>query len=262
MNTLRFLLGGSGGRPKPSPAPGGHKRLACLLLGWLAGCPWGAGGVHAHELEAPKGTVVLRPGPLIQLSFRIPLSAALKQVLAPDTDASAFWVAQAAMPSEVFKAQWQQAQQAWERQTQVSAQGAAAQATPRVGPSSAGASPDNKGELRATLRWRWPSAQEVQSGLQQRLMQAMATPHDHSHEASFEIQAEARWPGVDSARLNTDSIRLQLPDSWGRVLVVNYQPRQQWIDAGQAQSLSFPSLPAPGPQRMPMADRSRNVEGH
>ena len=81
--------------------------------------------------------------------------------------------------------------------------------------------------MRSTF-FTWPSAHDVQYAVRQRAMQtvvaAPAHGHEHGHESIAEVRAEAHL------QQETDSLRVQFPPEFEKVMVVSYRPNQVWVD--------------------------------
>jgi hypothetical protein len=81
------------------------------------------------------------------------------------------------------------------------------------------------GKSATFTQWVWPEAAMVQNLLQQRAMQTVVAPTDHSHVVPTEIRAEVKSANA----ADFSSVNLQLPVQFQQVLVVSYQPKQVWL---------------------------------
>jgi hypothetical protein len=164
----------------------------------------------AHELPANRLTLVLRDETHLSLSYRVDYTAALHQALAPKRALQEFVVMYSAMKPADFQ------------QELVRAQAKFSSGTRLVLPT---------GQSLPITRWYWPEPTRVQAHLQARAMQALVGAGDHAHEASLEIGADAAAPR------HITSVALRLPEEFGKVMVVSYQPRQAWVEPRAAANL-------------------------
>lgn len=164
----------------------------------------------AHELPANRLTLVLRDETHLSLTCRVDYTAALHQALAPKRTLQEFVVMYSAMKPADFQKEMVRAQSKFSTGTRL------------VLPTGA--------SLPIT-RWYWPEPTRVQAQLQARAMQALVGASDHEHETSLEIGADA------TANRPIKSVALSLPEEFGKVMVVSYQPRQTWVEPRTAASL-------------------------
>ena len=191
---------------------------------------------QAHELPANRLTLVLRDTHHITLTYHLDYLAyvqALHQALAPQRAAAEFVLMLAAMPAPEFQKEQARAHAKFSKSTQLNLQ---------------------SGEALMLTNWQWPSAVRAHALMQQRAMQAVVgggrgggggggggggSDHAHgatneaAHDASpgnapFEIRAEA------TSTRRIDAVNARLPDEFGNVLVVSYQPKQAWLKRGSA----------------------------
>jgi hypothetical protein len=181
------------------------KRL--LMAAWLC---FVLAAVSAHELPANRLTLVLRDETLLSLTYRVDYTAALHQALAPKRALQEFVVMYSAMKPADFQKEMVRAQTKFSSGTRL------------VLPT---------GESLPITRWYWPEPSRVQAQLQERAMQALVGAGDHEHETSLEIGADV------TARRHITSVALRLPEAFGKVMVVSYQPRQAWVEPRAAASL-------------------------
>ena len=177
---------------------------ACLLWTLLT-------SAAAHELPSNRATLVLRDEQHLALSFFVDYTGVLHKVLAPQQSLEAFVLLYSAMKPQAFQTQLLNAQGKLQASTTVLFQG---------------------GKAANLTQWAWPDAATVQQLLQQRAMQAVIAPSDHSHVAQTEIRAETRADNPGDLR----AITLQLPAEFQDVLVVSYQPKQVWASPGKGPS--------------------------
>jgi hypothetical protein len=174
---------------------------ACLLWAMmLSAC--------AHELQSNRATLVLRDDQHLTLSFFVDYTAVLHQVLAPQQPLEEFVLMYAAMKPQALQAQLLNAQRKLQGSTAVVLR---------------------DGKAANLTQWAWPDAAAVQKLLQQRAMQLVIAPADHSHVAQTEIRAET----TSASEGDFNSVTLQLPAELQDVLVVSYQPKQVWASPGK-----------------------------
>ena len=166
-----------------------------------------AASTVAHELPSNRATLVLRDRQHLSLTFFVDYANVLHQVLAPKRSMQEFVLTYSAMKPQEF-------------QTQL----LAAQSKLQGGTGLAFAS----GKTAALTRWVWPQAAVVQNLLQQRAMQSVVAPADHSHAVQTEIRTETLSANPD----DLTSVTLRLPPEFQQVLVVSYQPRQVFVKPG------------------------------
>lgn len=176
--------------------------ISSLLMLWAL-----ATSAVAHELSSNRATLVLRDRQHLSLTFFVDYTIVLHQVLAPKRSMQEFVLIYSAMKPQEFQTQLLAAQGKLQSSTGVAfASGKAASLT----------------------GWVWPQAAAVQNLLQQRAMQLVVAPADHSHTVQTEIRAETQ-----SANPNDlSTLTLQLPREYQQVLVVSYQPRQVFVKPG------------------------------
>jgi hypothetical protein len=170
------------------------KKIALGLL--LAACAAG------HELQDNRATLVLRDRTHLSVTLYLSYPEALHQALAPQRQFLAFLLIYSEMKTELLQKELLRAQARFQSTTHLYL-------------------PDKETSL---VNWVWPDAKAVQSMLQRRVMQAMVDPDAHAHEAPVEVHADA------NAALEIQSVRVQFPLEWQRVLVVWYRPSQQWVE--------------------------------
>lgn len=175
---------------------------ACLLWALVT-------SAGAHELQANRATLVLRDEQHLTLSFFVDYIGVLHKVLAPQQSFEAFVLLYSAMKPQVFQTQLLNAQRKLQASTAVLFQG---------------------GKAATLTQWVWPDAAAVHQLLQQRAMQAVIAPADHSHVAQTEIRVETRADNQG----DFSAITLQLPTEFQDVLVVSYQPKQVWASPGNS----------------------------
>lgn len=157
----------------------------------------------AHELQDNRATLVLRDKTHLSVTLFIAYTQALHLALAPQRPYAAFLVAYSSMKPEDLQKELQKAQAKFQSETKL-----------LLAPG---------GEIGLT-NWIWPDAKQVQTLLQQRVMQAMVDPNGHSHEAPVEIRADA------NAKQDVASAKIQFPEEFRKVLVVAFRPTQLWVE--------------------------------
>ena len=175
---------------------------ACLLWAMLT-------SVSAHELQSNRATLVLRDDQYLTLSLFVDYTGVLHKVLAPQQPLEAFVLMYAAMTLQAFQAQLLSAQRKLQGSTAVVL---------------------HDGKAASLTQWVWPDVAAVQKLLQQRAMQLVVAPADHSHVAQTEIRAET----TSASEGDFNSVTLQLPAELQDVLVVSYKPKQVWASPGKA----------------------------
>ncbi len=196
-----------------------HRMLTSLKWWAVLTVLWMASVSSAHELPANRLTLVLRDTHHVTLTYHLDYLAyvrALHQALAPQRAAAEFVLMLAAMPAPEFQKEQARAHAKFSKGTQLNLQ---------------------NGEALMLTNWQWPSAVRAHALMQQRAMQAVVGGGEHEHEASndpstgnapFEIRAEA------TSTHRIDAVNARLPDEFGNVLVVSYQPNQAWLKRGSA----------------------------
>ena len=183
--------------------------LAALLLSCLV-----AGGACAHEMQANRLTLVLRDRNHLALTFYVDFPDALHRILAPKRPFQEFALVHAAMKPQDFQKELLRAQ-------------AKIQASTRLTLAD--------GRDAAIVNWAWPEPARVHAALQERLMQAVVAPADHSHGEPVEIRAEV------AAERDIDAVSVRLPEEFQQVLVVSYRPAQVWVGpSAPAAAIRFP----------------------
>jgi hypothetical protein len=200
-----------------------HRRLTSLKWWAVLTVLWMASVSSAHELPANRLTLVMRDTQHVTLTYHLDYLAyvrALHQALAPQRPAAEFVLMLAAMPAPEFQKEQARAHAKFSKGTQLNLQ---------------------NGQALVLTNWQWPNAARAHALMQQRAMQAVVGggggAGDHAHEAangaspgntSFEIRAEA------TSTRRIDAVNARLPDEFGNVLVVSYQPKQAWVKRGGA----------------------------
>lgn len=182
-------------------------RLMSALLLLLA-----AAFAPAHELQANRATLVLREQRHLTLTLYLDYAQALHQALSPEVGFPEFIAVHAAMTPEEFQAELGRAQAKFESGTRLTLA---------------------DGEALVLGHWAWPDAAALQASLQQRAMQLIVAPEEHSHVEPVEIHAEV------TANADVDTLSLDLPPEFGQVLVVWYQPQQIWVAPDAAATIAF-----------------------
>jgi hypothetical protein len=173
-----------------------NRGLIAFLL-WLL-----IGNVCAHELEANRLTLVLRERNHLSLTFFVNYTDALYRALAAQRTFQEFVLIYSAMPPQEFQKELLRAQLKFQTTTRLSL---------------------STGQEVLAKKWIWPDPAKVQRMLQERAMQAMVAPEQHTHETALEIRAEL------TSERDISALKISLPDEFQSVLVVSYQPRQIWV---------------------------------
>jgi hypothetical protein len=181
--------------------------LVALATGALQG-----GAVLAHEIESSRATLVLRDRQHLSMTVFVDFVGVLHQALAPKVSVRDFVLMHAAMKPEEFQSLLLRAQNKLEGNFVITLK---------------------SGKVARLTQWVWPDALAVQNQLQQRAMQAVVAPTEHSHVVPTEIRAEARSSSIS----DFSSITIKLPAEFRQVLVVSYQPTQTWVRPNE------PSMP-------------------
>jgi hypothetical protein len=179
----------------------------CALLGSAACAPT----VFAHEIEANRATVVLRDRQHLSLTFFLDLINVLHQTLAPKQMLRSFVLNYAAMSSDEFQKDLDKARKRLQGSTFVSLP---------------------NGKKVHLSQWVWPDRAAVQALFQQRAMQAVVAPGEHTHVVPVEIRVEVKTASPE----NFSSLQLQFPAEFDQILVVYYAPRQIWVKPGNSSS--------------------------
>lgn len=182
--------------PTPSQA---FLRSACAIGGLLAttlAC--------AHELPADRLALVQRDATHLSLQLLVDLPALLHRTLSPQTPRAEFLLALSAQSPEQIDAAMVKLRARVEPALRLTANGAA-----------------------LTLsHWHWPSRSQVQALLQQRAMRLVVAPAEHAHDEPQEVTADA------VAQQPLARVQVDLPPEMRPLMLVNYRPRQRWVDAG------------------------------
>ncbi len=157
----------------------------------------------AHELEDNRATLVLRDQTHISVTFYIAYGDALQMALAPRRNPVDFIAAVSSMNLESLEKQLTKAEETFRKGAHLYT------ASGREIPLG---------------NWVFPGARVVQQNLQKRVMQAMVDPAGHAHDEPLEIHADGYSPEAVTA------VRIQLPEEFGKVLVVAYRPSQVWVE--------------------------------
>ena len=160
---------------------------------------------QAHELQENRATLVLRDKTHVTITLYIAYTDALYQALAPQRPFAAFLLVYSAMKPDELQKELRKAETRFESATHLYLPTAAARPL-------------------TVTNWNWPDVKQVQTMLQQRMMQAIADPNGHSHETPIEVRAEA------NAQQEITALTIKLPEEFQRVLVVSYRPNQVWVD--------------------------------
>jgi len=179
-------------------------RPARLVLALALACV--SQGVWPHELVENKVTLVLRDERHVSLSFFIRLPQAMHLALEPHTPYTPWVLRYAAATSAQCQALLSRAQAVLQPDVRVQVPG--------------------QKDLRLSA-WRWPSPAQLQAVFQQITMQTLTGDPDGAHEPLSEFSAEA------TADAPIRSLNVSMPEAFGRVLLVSYQPRQAWANPRQ-----------------------------
>lgn len=179
------------------------KRLVLLLTLCAA--------AFAHDLEDNRATLVLRDPTHLSVTLYLNYPEALHKALLPQRDYGAFLLIYSSMKPDELRKELLRAQAKFESTTQLT--------TPT-------------GAHLKLSGWLWPDTKQVQTLLQQQVMQAMVDGHPHS--APQEIRADALAPTP------IETLTAQFPPEFQKVLVVSYKPNQVWITgSGQQPPIRF-----------------------
>ncbi|MDI4634565.1 hypothetical protein J7U46_16010 [Pelomonas sp. V22] len=157
---------------------------------------------QAHELPADRLTLVQRDATHLSLQLYVDLPALMHRCLSPQTPLAAFVLALSSQSPVELEPALQRLRTCVEPKLRLRREGAPLQ----------------------IANWRWPSVTRVQSLIQQRAMQLVVAPSDHAHDPPEEITADAVSADGMSA------LSLELPTELQPLMLVNYRPRQRWID--------------------------------
>lgn len=159
-------------------------------------------GAQAHELPADRLTLVQRDATHLSLQLYVDLPALMHRCLSPQTPAAAFMLALSSQSPAELESAVRALRTCVEPKLRLRREGAPLQ----------------------IASWRWPSVARIHSLLQQRTMQLVVAPSDHAHDPPEEITADAVSADGMSA------LSLELPPELQPLMLVNYRPRQRWID--------------------------------
>ncbi len=162
-----------------------------------------AGSASGHELQDNRATIVLRDKINLSMTLFLNYPEALHLALSPQRTFSEFLVVYSSMKPEDLRKELQRAETKFQAETKLVL-------SPGV-------------ELTIT-NWIWPDSKQVQEMLQQRVMQAMVDPGNHTHAAPAEIHAAA------IAKREVVSVRVQFPEAFRQVVVVAFRPSQLTLD--------------------------------
>lgn len=169
--------------------------------------------ICAHELQDNRATLVLRDKTHVSVTVFLDYVDVLHRVLAPERSMQDFVLFYSGLPASSFKTALEKAQDRLRQQTTA----ATVEGRPAV-----------------LDRWIWPDASQVQNILQQRAMQALVAPNDHGHGTQLEVRYQLSAPHAITA------LHVIFPKAFQRVLLVSYQPKQQWSDAaGKVTAVTF-----------------------
>ena len=147
--------------------------------------------------------LVLRERGHISVTLYIGYTEALHQALAPQRPYAAFLLVYSAMKPEDLQKELIRAQARFQSGTRMYA---------------------STGKETPLTNWTWPNAKQVQSMLQQHIMQATVDPGGHYHEPPVEIHADA------NSTQEITSLKVQFPEEFREVLVVSFRPNQVWVE--------------------------------
>ena len=185
-------------------------RLSLLILVAAALLP-APRAVHAHDLEDNRATLVLRDQTHLTVSLFLNYPEALHKALQPNRDYGAFLLLYSSMKPDDWKKELLRAQAKFESTLRLVPQGATQPLT--------------------LTGWTWPDVKQVQSLLQQQVMQAMVDGHVHGPPVEVHAEAVAAKP--------ITSLSVRLPAEFQKVLVVSYRPNQTWSQPGTATDIKF-----------------------
>jgi hypothetical protein len=158
---------------------------------------------EAHELVVNRATLVLRDDTHVSITLYIAYADVLHAALAPRQTTAEFLTMYSAMNMQALQKQLTRAQALFQAGIKLYL------------PS---------GQPIALSNWIWPDPHQVQSMIQQRIMQAMVDPTGHAHDEPLEIHVDANSPQKVVA------VRAQFPVQFQQVLVVWYHPSQFWVE--------------------------------
>lgn len=157
-----------------------------------------------HELAEDRLTIVQRDARHLSLQLLVDMPALLHRVNAPGQPAAPFILTLSAQPPAQVAAAMQKVQQRLQ----------------------AGLQLRQAGQVLRLVNWRWPDTGRVQEALRQRAMQMVVAPHEHSHDSTLKIEAEA------VASQDIGAVSLALPAELKPLMMVSYRPQQRWIAPG------------------------------
>ena len=164
---------------------------------------WIAAAAPAHELQDNRATLVLRDQTHVSVTLYLSYGEALHLALAPQRPMAEFLMVYSAMNPDALQRELNKAQARFQAGTRLYLAG---------------------GRELPLANWIFPGAKQVQTMLQQRIMQAIVDPGGHAHDEPIEIRADANSPEP------VTSVRVQFPEEFQKVLVVAYRPSQLWVE--------------------------------
>jgi hypothetical protein len=157
----------------------------------------------AHELMVNRATLVLRDDTHVSITLYLAYADALHAALAPRQSTAEFLTMYSAMNPQALQKELSRAQAQFQSGTKLYLA---------------------DGQPIALTNWLWPDARQVQTMIQQRIMQAMVDPAGHAHDEPLEIHADANSPQ------KIVGLRVQFPAEFQQVLLVWYRPSQTWVE--------------------------------
>lgn len=161
-------------------------------------------GAGAHEWTDNRATLVLRDRTHLSATLYVTYSEVLHRVLAPTKKYQDFLVKYSAIDPAQFERELLRAQSTLQAGTKIYGK---------------------DGADFAIKSWHWPDAAQVQGAIRARTMQAVREPGSHAHEAPMEIRVDL------SAGQEIQSVAVQFPDAFQKMLVVSYRPNQVWVES-------------------------------
>lgn len=175
------------------------KKIIVFIIGALV-----VKNLSAHELTESRATLILRDQTHITANIYIDYSRVLHHVLMPEKKYAEFLLIYAGLKSEEFEQTLVQVQK--ELQSEIKIAG-------------------NNGSKLSEGVWYWPSATDVQKSIREQAMQLMVDPTAHINHSISEIHTDM------VATQKIESVNIQFPHEFDKVLVVSYQPNQVWVEA-------------------------------
>jgi hypothetical protein len=160
----------------------------------------------AHELADNRATLVLRDRTHLSLTLFIRYTEAVHRALAPRASYGEFLLALSTMSAGDFEKQLRRAHDSLQSGIRVTVDG---------------------GREAMLSNWTWPDPGRAQKLFQREVMEA-TVGDEHRHAEPVEIRADV----ASAAAITSASVRFGA--AFGNVLLVWYQPRQTWVEAGQA----------------------------